>query len=344
MRVLDLFSGAGGMSLGFSDAGFEVVAAADFWIDALETLKFNKPDTKTFHIDLSDSQEVENMCNQVGKIDLVIGGPPCQGFSIAGKRDPSDPRNRLYQGFVRAIKILNPRAFVMENVPTIASSTNIELFESIINDFVDLGYAITHKVLLASDFGVPQNRRRMFIVGLRDSATSFIFPTKMDTMVSSSEAISDLPENSASDGALYGSSAQSAYQSQMRKGSRGLYNHQITQHSAQTIETIALVPDGGNHKDLPLTKKGIRNVNIAWTRLNSARPSYTIDTGHRHHFHYLWDRVPTVRESARLQSFPDQFVFFGSKTSQYKQVGNAVPPQLARVIAVSLRNQIKEIG
>ena len=117
----------------------------------------------------------------------------------------------------------------------------------------------------------------------------------------------------------------------MRKESKGIYNHQITSHSEKTKSIISLVPDGGNYKDLPLDLRETRKVNIAWTRLNSKKPSFTIDTGHRHHFHYVYNRVPTVRESARIQSFPDSFIFVGNKTSQYKQVGNAVPPLLANI-------------
>ncbi|MDA1061193.1 MAG: DNA cytosine methyltransferase, partial [bacterium] len=126
----------------------------------------------------------------------------------------------------------------------------------------------------------------------------------------------------------------------MRQNTDFIYNHQLTGHSEKTQEIISLVPDGGNYKDLPTKYKKTRNVNIAWTRFDSKKPSNTIDTGHRHHFHYEYNRVPTVRESARLQSFPDDFRFMGSKTSQYKQVGNAVPPLLANVIAVELKRYL----
>ena len=119
-----------------------------------------------------------------------------------------------------------------------------------------------------------------------------------------------------------------------------VWNHDITQHSEQTKRIIAMVPDGGNYKDLPKELQETRKVHIAWTRLNSQKPSITIDTGHRHHFHYKWNRVPTVRESARIQSFPDDFVFLCSKTSQYKQVGNAVPPIMAQAIAEYLKKQL----
>lgn len=155
-------------------------------------------------------------------------------------------------------------------------------------------------------------------------------------IVSTKEAISDLPELSVENGALYGVPPESEYQKRMRGKSSGIHNHVITNHKEKTIKIISLVPDGGNYKDLPIEYQSTRKVNIAWTRLNSTKPSFTIDTGHRHHFHYKYNRVPTVRESARIQSFPDDFIFLGSKTSQYKQVGNAVPPLLAKVIARSL--------
>ena len=120
----------------------------------------------------------------------------------------------------------------------------------------------------------------------------------------------------------------------------GIHNHELTNHSEKTVDIISLVPDGGNYKDLPTEFQKTRKVNIAWTRLNSKKPSFTIDTGHRHHFHYEFNRVPTVRESARIQSFPDNFIFKGSKTSQYKQVGNAVPPILAKHLAVQLKRYL----
>ena len=130
------------------------------------------------------------------------------------------------------------------------------------------------------------------------------------------------------------------YQKLMRCNSSKIYNHQITEHSDKTKEIIALVPDGGNYKNLPHELQQTRKVHIAWTRLNSQKPSFTIDTGHRHHFHYKWNRIPTVRESARIQSFPDDFIFLGTKTSQYKQVGNAVPPLMAEAIAKKLKETL----
>ena len=221
----------------------------------------------------------------------------------------------------------------MENVPNIISMGRGSIKEQIIQDFEALGYTINYKVLLAADFGVPQNRKRAFFVGLKNGQL-FDFPKPLlSQVITCQEAISDLSESSLENGADYMIEPQSHFQALMRKNSKGVYQHQITEHNEKTINTIALVPDGGNYKDLPLELQDTRKVNIAWTRLNSQKPSFTIDTGHRHHFHYRFNRVPTVRESARIQSFPDNFIFLKSKTSQYKQVGNAVPPLLAQALA-----------
>lgn len=340
LKVLDLFSGCGGLSAGFAAEGFEIVAGVDHWPDALETFAANHQSSKALELDLAAAVDWHWLLGSA--VDVVIGGPPCQGFSISGKRDPSDPRNKLYEAFVSAVAQLQPRYFVMENVPNLRSMAGGQFVDAIAADFEQLGYGVQHAVLLASDYGVPQNRRRLFFVGqlnASDSRSEFTFPTSTtsDQPITCWEAVSDLPEDSLEDGAPYPVRPLSSYQEAMRGRSIGVWNHQITNHTEQTRRTIALVPDGGNYKDLPKPLQRTRKVNIAWTRLSSRRPSFTIDTGHRHHFHYEFNRVPTVRESARIQSFPDHFRFLGSKTSQLKQVGNAVPPLLASALARQLR-------
>ena len=208
-------------------------------------------------------------------------------------------------------------------------------------EFEALGYNVTHERLLASDYGVPQNRRRFVMVGTLEGS-SFEFPEKRyeTDKIDTYQAISDLPEGSIICGTPYTVAPLSGYQRVMREESTGIFNHEITKHTEKTTSIISLVPDGGNYKDLPEEYRNTRNVNIAWTRFSSKKPSLTIDTGHRHHFHYKYNRVPTVRESARLQSFPDDFIFKGCKTSQYKQVGNAVPPMMARHLGNSLLKQL----
>jgi len=332
--VLDLFCGCGGLSLGFIQAGYNVIAGLDVWQDALDTFAFNHPDSQVIHTDLFKISPLEiSEKIKTKSIDVIIGGPPCQGFSIAGKRMIEDERNQLYKAFVDFVAFYQPKAFVMENVPNIISMGKGAIKDQIIQDFEALGYTVSYKILLAADFGVPQNRKRAFFVGLRNGQ-SFDFPRPTQTQViTCKEAIDDLPEQSLEDGAKYLTPPQSDFQTLMRQNSKSIYQHQITQHNEKTINTIALVPDGGNYKNLPIELQDTRKVNIAWTRLNSQKPSFTIDTGHRHHFHYTFNRVPTVRESARIQSFPDHFHFLNSKTSQYKQVGNAVPPLLSQTIA-----------
>lgn len=338
--VLDLFCGCGGMSLGFEEAGYHVLLGIDIWKDALETYKYNHKQSKTLCADMAslNLSEVEKLLDGQ-QIDVIIGGPPCQGFSIAGKRIVDDERNILYKGFVRMVGYFKPQAFVMENVPNILSMGDGIIKASIIEDFQSLGYNVQTKVLIASDYGVPQNRKRAVFVGTLNSKFDFEIPS-VEHKVTTSEALSDLPEGSLEEGVAYPTEAQSEYQKLERRNSSGVHNHEITIHNEQTKRIISMVPDGGNYKDLPKDLQDTRKVHIAWTRLNSQRPSITIDTGHRHHFHYKWNRVPTVRESARIQSFPDDFIFMCSKTSQYKQVGNAVPPLMAQAIAEQLKKNL----
>lgn len=340
-NVLDLFCGCGGLSLGFEQAGYNVLLGIDVWEDALVTYRRNHKNSKTLCADLANlsADEVEKEIS-AQKVDVIIGGPPCQGFSIAGKRIVDDERNSLYKSFVRMVEHFKPKAFLLENVPNILSLGGGVIRDAIVKDFSSLGYNVSYKVLLAADYGVPQNRKRAIFVGLLNGQ-NFEFPKATITKpVSSKEAISDLPEESIKEGGNYTSEPQSEYQKLMRLNSTAVYNHDITIHNDRTKEIIAMVPDGGNYKDLPVELQNTRKVHIAWTRLNSARPSMTIDTGHFHHFHYKYNRVPTARESARFQSFPDTFVFWGNKTSKLKQIGNAVPPLMVKVIAEQILKQI----
>ena len=337
LNVLDIFCGAGGLSQGFIDAGFNVALGLDSSHEAIETFKKNHTQSVGLVANLFVDTP-ETIINKTGMdtFDLIIGGPPCQGFSIAGKRDIADERNELYKSFIKFVDFFKPKAFVMENVPNILAMGKGVIKENIIRDFESLGYNVQHKVLMASEYGVPQNRRRAFFVGLKNGKFSFPLANTI-TPVTSYEAISDLPEHSLYDGEAYPIKSLSEYQKAMRQNSDGVYNHRVTNHTEKTKKIISLVPDGGNYKNLPEEFKGTRNVNIAWTRLNSSRPSFTIDTGHRHHFHYSFPRVPTVREAARIQSFKDDFVFIGTQTTQNRLVGNAVPPLLSKAIAVQLK-------
>lgn len=345
--VIDLFSGCGGLSSGFEKAGYKISLGIDNWDLALETFKLNHLNSQILKADLSglNPSTVESRFGLVrNKVDVIVGGPPCQGYSISGKRLIDDSRNQLYRNFVEFVSYYRPRAFVMENVPNLVSMAKGKFKKEITEDFERLGYRIETKILLASDFGVPQNRRRVFFVGLLGNGVyAFPNPTHgsgMKAKITTWDAISDLPEFDVADGTPYVMPPQSDFQKYCRTNSKAIFNHETIKHSEKTKSIIRLVPDGGNYKDLPSHLRSTRKVNIAWTRFASDKPSLTIDTGHNHHFHYCFDRVPTARESARLQSFDDSFIFVGRKNEQIRQIGNAVPPLLAKAVAEELRKYL----
>lgn len=333
--MIDLFSGCGGLSFGFEQAGFECIVGVDSDKPALETFKYNHPNASAIHLDLSKEESITEIISKIDnrKINLIVAGPPCQGFSLSGNRDETDKRNILFYSVFKLAASIKPKYIVIENVPGIATLYKGKAREAILEEFERLGYTCSEKILYAPDYGVPQIRKRMFFVGvLGDKVFEFPEPTHHKAnYLTCWDAISDLPslENDVgSQVANYLSEPLTIYQDQMRDGAEKLFNHVGTNHSSLVVSVIKQVPEGGNHKDLPEGVGTSRKFNEAWTRYHSEKPSKTIDTGHRNHFHYKWHRVPTARENARLQSFPDSFRFLGSKTQQEKQVGNAVPPRL----------------
>lgn len=338
-NVIDLFSGAGGLSYGFEMAGFNVLLGIDNEQSALDTFKKNHENSEILNCDITKITYEKDIKPIIGekKIDIVVGGPPCQGMSLSGPRKFEDPRNSLYLSFIRLVKEMQPKAFVIENVIGIVSLYKGQIKDHIIKEFTDMGYNVQYKTLVASDYGVPQKRKRVIFVGTKEDG--FEYPEPVNYTVTTEMAISDLPSLEQELGtpiSEYESQPLNDYQELMRVNSKELHNHVAANHSQRIRDIISLVPDGGNYKDLPEEYRETRKFNVAWTRFPSNRPSPTIDTGHRHHFHYKYNRVPTVRESARLQSFPDTFVFTGNKTQQFRQVGNAVPPLLAKSIAIQL--------
>lgn len=356
MNVIDFFCGCGGFSKGFEQAGFKIRLGIDIWQDAVTTYEKNFQDAVTIVGDIT-KQTGEGLLKAAGlkssEVDVIIGGPPCQGFSVSGKRLLDDPRNILYKSFVRLVGEIKPRAFVMENVPGLVKLFDGKVKDEVVHDFSEVGYKVEMRELLAADFGVPQARRRVFFIGLNTEEFAnkeILFPTSTHgkgkaPYITCEDALSDLdfigdtsvlPEH-----ASYELPPSNAYQELMRKNSTELLNHVTTIHTQKTRDIIAMVPDGGNYKDLPKELWSTRKVHIAWTRMNSQKPCFTIDTGHNHHFHYRANRVPTVRESARIQSFPDDFEIIGIKTSQLKQVGNAVPPLLAQAVAEAVFEMLK---
>lgn len=349
-NVIDLFSGCGGLSFGFLRAGYEVILGVDNDEKALETFRLNHPHAEIANIDLFRQDFLQQLDDVISakSVDIVIAGPPCQGFSLTGPRKFDDPRNGLYLSVLKTIAHYNPKAFVIENVPGLASMYDGKIKDEIIKRCEEMGYRVKMKILLAADYGVPQKRRRVFFVGIRNDYGNFEFPKPIfneNNYVSCEEAIGDLPSRKNTYGEEvdnYSSVPTTKYQKSMRSKSGRLHNHVASKHTEKIINVISLVPDGGNHKDLPEGVGGHRKFNEAWTRYNSKKPSKTIDTGHRNHFHYKWDRVPTVRENARLQSFPDTFIFLGSRTQQNRQVGNAVPPLMAKSVAEKIAEALNE--
>ncbi|MFC1678002.1 DNA cytosine methyltransferase [Planctomycetota bacterium] len=352
-KAIDLFCGCGGLSLGLQQAGFDVLLGIDNDKAALRTFVENHNNPKIIDKDIDDVNTSE-IINLIGRqsVDVIVGGPPCQGLSLSGPRKFYDPRNHLFLSYVRIASELKPKAIVLENVPGIASLFKGEIKKAIINEFEKIGYKVSMFLLHAVDYGVPQIRKRVFFVGFKNHKMHFVPPSPthgengtllskgLESFSTCGDALSDLPpliDSLGNDTQEYASDPTNTYQKLMRNGSINVYNHIGTDHSDKVKNIISLVPEGGNYKDLPEEYINTRKFNIAWTRYHSGLPAYTVDTGHRHYFHYKYNRVPTVREHARLQSFPDTFIFYGNKGQQNRQVGNAVPPLLGNAVAKELK-------
>lgn len=341
-KIIDLFCGCGGLSKGFEMAGFEPKIAIDMWSDAVRTYNHNRDNKVAVCEDVHnwDDKFLEEINND-GDIVGIIGGPPCQGYSTVGTRDVNDPRNHLYKEYCRIVEKIRPDFFVIENVKGLTTLSGGAFKDDIINRFSNLGYSVKYQILNAADYGVPQNRQRVFFVGMKNKV--FKFPKPLEYKITTEEAIGDLPELKGGEKVeSYNQNPTTVYEQQMRGASTVLLNHEGTNHTQQTIDIISLIKDGGKIKDLPEEYWKIRKYNKAFERMNSKAQSNTVDTGHRNYFHYSQNRIPSVRENARLQSFPDNFEILGSKTSQYKQVGNAVPPLLAFAVAKAIKEALEK--
>lgn len=338
MKIIDLFSGIGGLSLGFEQAGFDIISAVDTWSDAIKTYNHNRKDKvgKVMSVEEFNSTILPSILDQ-HHITGIIGGPPCQGFSTVGRREIDDPRNKLYLDFYKTVAIAQPDFFVIENVKGMLTLNKGAFVKDLIKRFGEngLGYTISYQLLNAADYGIPQNRYRVFYIGMKNR--SFIFPKPFDYKLTAKDGISDLEGATSTH---YGSEPQNDFQKSLRGEMTAPLNQDYTAHSEQTVSIISQIPDGGNIKSLPPEFWQIRKYNKAFERMGTFKPSNTIDTGHRNYFHYSENRIPTLRESARIQSFPDYFEVLGTRGSQYKQVGNAVPPMLAYVIAKSIIEQL----
>lgn len=348
--AIDLFAGVGGLSLGFEMAGFDVMLANEYDPDIAAAYTANSPDTKMIVEDITQLPIEKTFAPYVRKTTAIIGGPPCQGFSQKGKRRSiNDPRNFLFRHYYEVVKFVLPQYFVIENVPNLLTTERGLFKAEIVELFNGIGYTVTTGVLCAADFGVPQNRRRSCIIGrLGSRPVELPLPNGKHTTIW--EAISDLNYLESGEGkevSAYRLAPQSEYQSMLREGSDTLYNHVATAHSKVTLERLALIPSNRGKEMLPeehLTKSIYSGT---WCRMKMDGIARTIttryDTPSSGEFtHPLRDRAITTREAARIQSFPDTFHFFGSKSSQMKQVGNAVPPLLGKSIAQRIVDDLSE--
>ncbi|MED3648792.1 DNA cytosine methyltransferase [Halalkalibacterium halodurans] len=346
--VIDLFSGVGGLSLGFEIAGFNVVLANEYDESIAKAYELNHPNTKMIVEDITNLPIEKTFQEYRRKVDVIIGGPPCQGFSQKGQRKTiNDERNFLFKYFVAVVDFVRPRYFVMENVPNLLTAENGYFKEEIIDLFEGLGYTLSTDTLNAADYGVPQNRRRAVIIG-KQGESAIAMPRPLDYKVTIWDAISDLAYLNSGDGVecdSYRYPPQSEYQRMMREGSDNLYNHKATKHSELAIERLKMIPPNRGKEVLPKEHLTKSIYSGTWTRMVKDEISVTIttrfDTPSSGKFtHPFLHRAITVREAARIQSFPDTFHFIGTKGSQMKQVGNAVPPLLAKAIATVVMNDI----
>lgn len=316
--VIDLFCGAGGLSLGFHKAGFHSLYALEFNEIYAESYKLNFPNT---YIDVADIREITNeMIKEKFKnmfIDVVIGGPPCQGFSKAGKIGRmflEDERNKLFLEYLRFVSILRPRMFLIENVAALVTHNKGKTMDEIISAIHKIGYQVKYKILNSVNFGVPQERRRVFIVAYDATVHDFFFPKSKKQIVTIKDAIDDLPK--------------------LKSGETSSIDlHYAMKHTEQMLKKMSYVKDGGNRMDIPEEIRPKTGDIRKYIRYDSTKPSVCVTGDMRKIFHYSQNRALTCRELARIQTFPDDYRFCGSSIAIQQQIGNAVPPDLAYEVA-----------
>jgi len=382
---LDLFSGAGGLSIGLQMAGFESVAAIEYDSHAARTYASNFPQTDVYNTDIRDidaNEVLKKSKLRVGELDLLAGGPPCQGFSInAPVRSLDDPRNHLFLDFLRFAKVFKPKTILIENVPGIVTLDKGSVVEAIYHHLEKMGYTTSHRILYAGHYGVPQMRfRTIFLATKNDNyqlqhphpthnstaranfggAKELCFhiqPLLDSNLVSQTtvwDAISDLPritQDSREEDFQY-ETASTEFQRYAREGSNQIKNHYCSKIGKANKSRLAHIPQGGSWRDIPfdLLPAGLKRARRSdhtkrYGRLHPNGLASTILTKCDPHwgsfFHPEQDRIISIREAARLQSFPDSFHFLGSLTEQYRQVGNAVPPLLAHAIGQSIASHLE---
>ncbi|MFR8927020.1 DNA cytosine methyltransferase [Peptoniphilus senegalensis] len=318
---IDLFCGAGGLSFGFDKAGFENIFSVEINPEFAKTYKKNFPSHKLLVEDIRDISN-DTVKELVGgrEIDIIIGGPPCQGFSIAGNIGRTfidDERNRLFKEFVRFVSEVNPKMFIMENVAAMATHLKGKTIKAIVDAFehAGMGYKVKWEVLNTVNYEIAQERRRIVVVGVRsDLDTEFSYPTHSTIIKTIKEVIGDLPPLASGE-------------------KSNIPNHIAMSHSEQMLEKMSYIKDGGDRYDIPEELRPKSGDVRKYIRYDSTRPSVCVTGDMRKIFHYEQNRALTCRELARIQSFPDSFVFEGKSIQIQQQIGNAVPPKLANFLA-----------
>lgn len=359
LRCVDLFSGAGGFSVGLESAGFNSIYAVEIDASAVATYRANHHHTLVFDANIAKLRAEElrlQLKLRAGELELLVGGPPCQGFSTVGKKDEFDSRNQLFKHYFRIVAALRPQFVVFENVTGFKRMYNGSAFNAVCEKFRALGYDVDARILNAVEYGVPQLRERTIVLGV-PAGFKFTWPSAIHaksaepTMfllppVTLHEALGDLPQvDSGSASMEYGSAPATAYQKLMRGQSSILTEHEGPNHGQSLLRVIRNVPAGGTISDIPVEFRPRSGFANTYARLWWDRPSTTITRNFgtpssSRCIHPLLDRGLTTREGARLQSFPDNYIFIGTRSSKNLQIGNAVPPLLAQAIGTALTDAL----
>lgn len=367
IKIIDLFAGVGGLSYGFAhDDNFEIIAANEILPNMAKAYELNHPSVKVYRKDIKDFG-IEDLKNDFGikkgEVDLIVGGPPCQAYSTVGKRLIDDPKGKLFQEYYRILKELNPKVFLFENVKGLLSMQGGELLKTIISLFESLGYKVAYKVLNSADYGAPQVRERVIIIGTKFN-TKFNYPEPthynpeegqtlltqdLKPYLTLAEAISDLPFIKSSEESFeYATEPKNDFQKLMRKNApEKLMDHNSPNNNENLVKIMENLPDGGTPEDLPeemRPKSGFANT---YCRLWWNRPSTTITRNlstpsSSRCIHPKAPRPLTTREGARIQCFPDDYVFFGSRIDKNLQIGNAVPTFLSSALKESIKKHFLE--
>jgi len=367
LKIIDLFCGVGGLSYGFAhNDDFEIVAANEILPNMAKAYSLNHSAVKVYVDSIKDfaAEKIESDLNvKVNEIDIIVGGPPCQAYSTVGKRLIDDPRGKLFQEYYRVLKEFNPKLFLFENVKGLLSMQGGELLKTIISLFESLGYKVQCKLLNAADFGAPQIRERVIIIGSKlkndfrypkvthynPEETLDLFKKDLKPYLTLEEAINDLPFiKSGEESFEYASEPQNEFQIIMRANApEKLMDHNSPKNNAKLVKMMELLPDGGTPEDLPKELRPTSGFKNTYCRLWWNRPSTTITRNlstpsSSRCIHPKAPRPLTTREGARIQCFPDSYQFYGSRSDRNLQIGNAVPTFQSNAMAGAISSNFKQ--